>query len=68
MAQLTPSFPKIPSTYIIRRQLQELIKKRQQTLLQILLIDTKLSITLDCWTSPFRQAFMAVTDYFLNND
>ncbi|KAG2000826.1 hypothetical protein GB937_010790 [Aspergillus fischeri] len=28
----------------------------------------KLSIALDCWTSPFRQAFMAVTGYFINED
>ncbi|KAJ5963082.1 hypothetical protein N7481_013387 [Penicillium waksmanii] len=26
----------------------------------------KLSFALDCWTSPFRQAFMAITEYFLD--
>ena len=31
-------------------------------------MDAKLSIALDCWTSPFRQAFMAVTAYFLDRD
>jgi hypothetical protein len=25
-----------------------------------------LSIALDCWTSPFSQAFMAITGYFLD--
>lgn len=25
--------------------------------------NTKLSISLDCWTSPFRQAFMAIMGY-----
>jgi hypothetical protein len=28
----------------------------------------KLSIALDCWTSPFRQAFMAITGYFIDMD
>jgi hypothetical protein len=28
----------------------------------------KLSIALDCWTSPFRQAFMAITGYFIDLD
>jgi hypothetical protein len=28
----------------------------------------KLSLALDCWTSPFRQAFMAITGYFLDED
>lgn len=27
-----------------------------------------MSIALDCWTSPFRQAFMAVTGYFIDED
>lgn len=28
----------------------------------------KLSIALDCWTSPFQQAFMAITGYFIDKD
>lgn len=28
--------------------------------------DAKLSLALDCWTSPFHQAFMAITAYFLD--
>lgn len=28
--------------------------------------DAKLSIGLDCWTSPFQQAFMAITGYFVD--
>jgi hypothetical protein len=30
--------------------------------------DAKLSIALDCWTSPFSQAFMAITGYFIDTD
>ena len=29
---------------------------------------SRLSIALDYWTSPFSQAFMAVTGYFVDND
>jgi hypothetical protein len=29
---------------------------------------TKLSIALDCWTSPFQQAFMAITGYFIDDE
>jgi hypothetical protein len=29
---------------------------------------SKLSIALDCWTSPFSQAFMAITGYFIDAD
>lgn len=68
MARLAPSFPEIPSAYMVRRQLQELVQERQQTLLRTLPMDAKLSIALDCWTSPFRQAFMAVTAYFLDKE
>lgn len=28
--------------------------------------NAKLSIALDCWTSPFQQAFMAITGYFVD--
>jgi hypothetical protein len=28
----------------------------------------KLSIALDCWTSPFQQAFMAITGYFIDDE
>lgn len=30
--------------------------------------DAKLSVSLDCWTSPFQQAFMAITGYFLDQN
>jgi hypothetical protein len=30
--------------------------------------NAKLSLALDCWTSPFHQAFMAVTGYFLDKN
>lgn len=29
---------------------------------------SRLSIALDCWTSPFNQGFMAITGYFIDKD
>ena len=60
--------PEIPSSHTVRRRLHELVEERQQSLLQKLPTGGKLSIALDCWTSPFRQAFMAVTGYFIDQD
>ena len=60
--------PEIPTSITIRRRLQVIVQKRQQSLLQTLPEDGKLSIALDCSTSPFRQAFMAVTGYFIDQD
>ena len=60
--------PEIPTSITIRRRLKVIVKERQQSLLQTLPEDGKLSIALDCWTSPFRQAFMAVTGYFIDQD
>jgi hypothetical protein len=68
MARLAPSLPEIPSAYMVRHHLQEMVKERQQNLLCKLPTGAKLSIALDCWTSPFHQAFMAVTGYFIDED
>lgn len=45
-----------------------MVEAKQQNLLHKLPIGTKLSIALDCWTSPFHQAFMVVTGYFIDKD
>jgi len=52
----------------MRVRLRDSVKERQQSLLQKLPPDAKLSVALDCWTSPFRQAFMAITGYFIDED
>jgi hypothetical protein len=58
----------IPSAKTIRSRLRDFVKEQQQGLLQKLPPNAKISLALDCWTSPFRQAFMAVTGYFLDQD
>lgn len=68
MAQRAPSRPQIPSAKTIRRRLQDAVNERQHTVLERLPKDGKISIALDCWTSPFQQAFMAVTGYFIDED
>jgi hypothetical protein len=65
-AQCAPSPPTIPSADTIRRRLQSQVQKRQQQTLQMLPQNAKISIALDCWTSPFSQAFMAITGYFID--
>ena len=68
MARSAPSPPTIPSAITIRRRLESLVKDRQQHILRMLPANSKLSIALDCWTSPFSQAFMAITGYFIDAD
>ncbi|KAG0158397.1 hypothetical protein PDIDSM_5911 [Penicillium digitatum] len=67
-ARSAPSPPVIPSADTIRRRLGSLVKDRQQRILRTLPSGSKISIALDCWTSPFSQAFMAITDYFIDSD
>jgi hypothetical protein len=52
----------------MRWQLQETTKIQQRKMLDRLPSSTKLSITLNCWTSPFQQAFMAITGYFIDDE
>lgn len=68
MASRAPGRPHIPSPKTIRRRLQGTVTERQNSVLQKLPKDGKLSVALDCWTSPFQQAFIAVTGYFLDED
>jgi hypothetical protein len=65
-ARLAPIQPQIPSAVTIRSRLRQSVQEQQKSILQKLPLNAKLSIALDCWTSPFRQAFMAITGYFLD--
>lgn len=65
-ARLAPSMPEIPSAKAMRRQLRDLVRENQKSILQTLPSGAKLSLALDCWTSPFKQAFLATTGYFLD--
>ena len=58
--------PQIPSAVTIRRRLEILVKDKQQRVLRMLPSGSKISIALDSWTSPFSQAFLAITGYFID--
>ena len=66
-AQLA-SVPTIPSPRSLSRYLRDESLNQQITALRTLPEGSKLSIALDCWTSPFHQAFIAITGYFLDLD
>ncbi|KAJ5264866.1 hypothetical protein N7505_007659 [Penicillium chrysogenum] len=58
----------IPSSRSLTRLLDNEVQEQQQSVLSKLPPGSSLSIALDCWTSPFGQAFMAITGYFLDRD
>lgn len=68
MARSATSCPSVPSAITIRRRLKTLVQDRQRDILRMLPSESKISIALDCWTSPFSQAFMAITGYFIDAD
>lgn len=68
LAQSAPSAPEPISRKTIQRRLQKISHDQQKSMLQSLPPQAKLSISLDCWTSPFRQAFMAITGYFIDSN
>jgi len=58
----------MPSADTVRRRLAARVKERQQDTLRMLPEGARISVALDCWTSPFGQAFMAITGYFIDAD
>jgi hypothetical protein len=63
-----PGELEIPSAKTLRRRLRDSVAAQQETQLRDLPEDAKVSLALDCWTSPFQQAFMAITVYFIDKD
>jgi hypothetical protein len=68
MARLATSNPTLLTPRTARRRLRKIVQEDQHRILSDLPQNAKLSIALDCWTSPFQQAFMAITGYFLDQD
>lgn len=67
-ARLAPTLPSVPSRKVIRERLRGFVIESQQETLQRLPPGAKMSIALDCWTSLFKYAFMAITGYFLDQE
>lgn len=58
----------IPSAKTLRRRLRDAVTTRQKLQLEELPDDAKVSLALDCWTSPIQQAFMAITAYYIDKE
>lgn len=67
-ASLSITMPPLLSPRTARNRLQVMVREDQERILSLLPPRAKLSIALDCWTSPFQQAFMAITGYFVDQD
>jgi hypothetical protein len=63
-----PGELELPSAKTLRRRLRDAVTHQQDLQLQDLPDDAKVSLALDCWTSPFQQAFMVITVYFIDKD
>jgi hypothetical protein len=55
----------VPGRNEVKSRLMELAASTHQELLASLLSDAKVSIALDCWTSPDQKPFMAITGYWI---
>jgi hypothetical protein len=58
----------IPHRTYIKTSLLQRFDAMQKGLLRDLPASRKISLALDCWTSPNHYAFLAITDYFISDD
>lgn len=58
----------IPNRKHIKERLLEISDETHTQLLSRFPVTGKMSIALDCWTSPDQKAFLALTGYFLTED
>ncbi|KAJ5557753.1 hypothetical protein N7513_003339 [Penicillium frequentans] len=68
MAQMAPSEPPLLHPRTAQRRVQKLVQEELHSILSTLPLNAKLSIALDCWTSPSKHAFMAITGYFIDRN
>ena len=58
----------MPGAMYIRNQLQNHVQFIEEHILVDLPAGVKISLAIDCWTSPHRLAFMAINGYFIDHD
>lgn len=58
----------IPSRNQIQARLYELSAITHSQILDTFPRDSRMSIALDCWTSPHQKPFMAITGYFIDTN
>jgi hypothetical protein len=66
-ARLSSVPPVFPDRTTLARYLNSVVEDTERSLLDSLPSGSKISIALDCWTSPFQQAFIAITGYFIDD-
>ena len=59
---------KIPHNNRIRSLLDERVANIECHMVEDLPANAKVSISMDCWTSPNNLAFLAIMTYYINND
>lgn len=65
---MAPSEPPLLHPRTAQRRVQKLVQEELHSILSTLPLNAKLSIALDCWTSPSKHAFMAITGYFIDRN
>lgn len=58
----------IPGRNGVKDMLMKLATTSRKSTMDALPSDSKISIALDCWTSPDQKPFMAVIGYFISED
>src|SRR5437667_5735255 len=58
----------MPGATYVRQQLQDHVQFIEEHVLDDFSASAKISLTIDCWTSPNRLAFMAINRYFIDQD
>ena len=56
------------SAAYIRKQLQNRVMDIEDHILEDLPTGAKISLAIDCWTSPNRLAFLAINGYFIDSE
>jgi hypothetical protein len=62
-----PQLP-LPSSTAIRKRLRTKVVSLESTLLDDIVPDSKVALSLDCWSSPTRLSFMAILVHFIDKD
>ena len=59
---------RLPSATSLRAKLLQRSQEIHSQLLEGLCPTTKVSLAIDCWSSPTRLAYMGITAYFIDKD
>jgi hypothetical protein len=58
----------IPNRQVIKERLMETATLKRAAQISLLPSNARISLAADCWSSPQRQAFLAITGYFIDPD